>query len=79
MKSTRQAAIDKIDHIGKYLVKTRNLHSVCALSAVQAAHTNNPDAHCLSILAVALAAISGAKDDGWVTEIKATLGFGGER
>lgn len=68
-------AVTKLEHAGRYLVKTHNLRSECMMSATQAARAANPDARALAVLSVALAEVVGARDDGWVAEIKGTLGY----
>jgi hypothetical protein len=66
-------AIQAIENAGIYLVRSRNLEGECRLNATEAARSDNPDVQALAIFSVALAEVTGAKDDGWVKEIKSTL------
>jgi len=69
------SAIKKLERVGKYLVKTYDLREDCKLVATEAAQSPNADVRALAVLTVALADIVGAKDDGWVAQIKTTLGY----
>lgn len=70
-----QEQVGTLERAGKYLVKTRNLRKECALSATQAARSDNPEVQALAVISVALAEAVGAKDDGWVGKIKQELGY----
>lgn len=73
---TKYAGISAIDGAGKHLVKSRNLQDAAAsLTAVQAAHSSDPDVQALAVLSVLLARVTGAQHDGWVLEICSTLGL----
>ena len=76
MKDT--TAIRKLEHAGKYLVKTRPeiLEAVKAnISAVKAADSENPELHALSVLSLLLLRVCGNRHDGWATQIERRLGI----
>lgn len=63
-------AITKLEHAGKYIVKSRSLQAACCcFSAVDGANSDNPDLQALAVISVALARVVGAQDNGWTRTI----------
>lgn len=71
-----QQAISKLEHAGKYIVKSRRLEAAClCFTAVDGANSNNPDLQALAVISVALARVVGAQDDGWTGKVCTRLGL----
>jgi hypothetical protein len=65
-----------VTNAGKYLVESRGLLDAAgSLTAVEAAHSPNPEIQAFAILSVLLARLTGANDDGWVSDICSALGI----
>lgn len=73
-KEQREAVLI-LEHAGTHIVRSQSLRKECLLLATEAARHHNPDVNTLAILSVALAEVIEAKNDGWVNEIKRTLGL----